>query len=111
MDSEHTHALSPSDVVDSVLAELAPDLERAGKAAKSRNLPGVGTVYQRGNVWWIKYSIHGRRVRESSKSTRESDAVKLLRRRIEEVGKGRRRDPVSEGKVRMAALFDALEAD
>src|SRR5438552_18413886 len=98
---------TPADVVDSVLAELAPDLARVGKAAKSRNLPGVGTTYPRGNVWWIKYSFRGKRVRESSKSTRESDAIKLLRKRIEECGKGRRLDPVSEHKVRMAELFTA----
>ena len=105
------HALSPSAVVDTVLAELAPDLSRAGKAARSRNLPGVGTVYRRGNVWWIKYSFRGKRVRESSKSPREGDAIRLLRKRIEECGKGRRRDPVSENRVRMADLFDALAAD
>jgi integrase len=102
---------SPAVVADTLLAELARDLAKAGKAGHSKNLPGVGTVYLRGNVWWIKYSFRGKRVRESSKSTRESDAIKLLRKRIEEVGKGRRRDPVSENKVRMSALFDALAAD
>jgi hypothetical protein len=105
------HTTSPAAAVETILAELAPELARAGQAAKSRNLPGVGTIYLRGNVWWIKYSFRGRRVRESSKSTRERDAIKLLRKRIEEVGKGRRRDPVSENKVRMSAFFATLEAD
>src|SRR5205085_12096221 len=59
----------------------------------------------------IRYSFRGKRLRESSKSTRETDAVRLLRKRIEECGKGRHRDPVSEHRVRMTELFAALETD
>ena len=108
MDANEHEAIttSPAVVADTLLAELAGDLAKAGKAGRSRNLRGVGTVYLRGNVWWLCYSFRGKRVRESSQSTRESDAIKLLRKRIEEVGKGRRRDPVSENKVRMAELFE-----
>src|SRR5438552_473065 len=104
-------ALSPADMVTSILEDLAPDLARVGKMPKNHHLAGIGTVYRRGTIWWIRYSFRGKRVRESSKSTRETEAVRLLRKRIEECGKGRRRDPSSENRVRMAELFDALEAD
>lgn len=49
---------------------------------------GLGGVYQRGNVWWVYYSFRGTPFRESSHSTRQSDAVKLLKRRHAEMGKG-----------------------
>jgi hypothetical protein len=50
---------------------------------------GLGLVYQptyttkagetkTAAIWWIQYSVHGKRVRESANSTKESDAVKLL---------------------------------
>jgi integrase len=102
---------SPAAVVDTMLAELAPDLARVGRVGKSHRGLGFGTIYSRGRIWWIRYSVRGQRVRESTKSTRENDAIKLLRKRIEECGKGRRLDPASEGRIRMAALFDALGMD
>lgn len=49
---------------------------------------GLGGLYQRGNVWWIYYSFRGKAYRESSKSGIRSDAVKLLKRRHAEMGKG-----------------------
>lgn len=52
------------------------------------NRRGLGGLYQRGTTWWIHYSYHGKPYRESSGSTVRSDAVKLLRRRMAEMGKG-----------------------
>src|SRR2546427_6689036 len=110
MDARSQHdehdTMAPAAMVEQLLTEIAPSAPR-----KTRNLPGVGTIYRRGRVWWVKYSVHGKRLRESSKSTRESDAIRLLRTRIEECGKGRRRDPVAESRVKMSELFAALEAD
>jgi integrase len=39
---------------------------------------GSGSIYQRGNVWWVKVYVDGKPLRESSKSTKYADA-KLLR--------------------------------
>lgn len=50
---------------------------------------GTGRVYQRGKTFWIQYSYRGQRHRESSHSAQRSDAVKLLRRRLAEMGTGR----------------------
>ena len=50
---------------------------------------GLGRVYLRGSVWWIQYSFRGKVHRESSHSADGGDAVKLLRRRLGEMGLGR----------------------
>ena len=50
---------------------------------------GLGGVYQRGRVWWLQYCFRGTVHRESSGSTNRMDAVKILRRRLEEMGRGR----------------------
>jgi hypothetical protein len=39
----------------------------------------MGMTYQRGAVWWVKYYRNGRPIRESSGSSKESDAISLLR--------------------------------
>lgn len=50
---------------------------------------GLGGVYQRGAVYWIRYSYRGRKVRESSHSTNEAAAVRLLKKRLGEMGLGK----------------------
>lgn len=57
---------------------------------------GMGRIYQRGNVWWVQYSHRGRKYRESSGSSRESVATKLLKRRLGEIGRGRLIGPDAE---------------
>ncbi|WP_447983231.1 tyrosine-type recombinase/integrase [Nitrospira sp. Nam74] len=46
---------------------------------------GEGMLYQRGNVWWIKYHFRGNAYRESSGSTVRKDALNLLKRRWTEM--------------------------
>jgi integrase len=41
----------------------------------------MGTVYQRGRVYWIKYYWNGKPMRESSHSTKEGEAKHLLKLR------------------------------
>jgi hypothetical protein len=60
-----------------------------------RGTRGMGHVYQRGSTWWIAYYHHGKKVRESSGSSKKKPAVDLLKRRHEEMGKGR---PFREAK-------------
>src|SRR5579862_5127057 len=49
----------------------------------------MGMLYKRGkNVWWIRYSSSGRPIRESSHSTKESDARRLLKLREGDVERG-----------------------
>ena len=49
---------------------------------------GLGRVYQRGGVWWVQFSLRGRKYRESSGSAQRADAVRLLKKRLGEIGKG-----------------------
>ena len=49
---------------------------------------GLGMVFQRGSTWWIQYHWRGKRYRETSGSTVRMDAVKLLRKRMAEMGGG-----------------------
>lgn len=71
---------------------------------------GVGRTYRRGAIWWIRYWHHGREYRESSGSAREVDAVRLLKQRLKEMGRGRFVGP-SEDRVLLTDLFDALLVD
>ena len=49
----------------------------------------MGSLYKRGNTWWIKYYRNGKSYRESSKSTKKMVAKKLLDRREGEIAQGR----------------------
>jgi integrase len=53
-------------------------------------------VYLRGAVYWIKYYRNGKAYRESSGSKKESDACKLLKRRLGEITLGRFVGPDAE---------------
>jgi hypothetical protein len=69
---------------------------------------GMGNVYRRGHVWWVRYWHRGEQVRESSKSVDRRIAEKLLKRRMGELGRNPLVDPSAEARVRMADLFEAL---
>ncbi len=50
----------------------------------------MGSMYKRGNMWWIKYSERsGKRIRESSGSTKKMVAKRLLSRREVEIAEGK----------------------
>lgn len=49
----------------------------------------MGTVYKRGNIWWIKYSLNGKAYYESSESKKKSVANELLKLREGEVVEGK----------------------
>ena len=70
---------------------------------------GAGRLYLRGDVWWVQYSVRGRRFRESSHSTNRRAAEKLLLRRQGEVAVGRH-VPDAE-RVSFEDLVALLEAD
>lgn len=57
---------------------------------------GTGSIYRRGNVWWIYYGFRGERYRESSGSTLKRDARNLLKKRMAEMGKGQLIGPDAE---------------
>ncbi len=59
-------------------------------------MKGTGRIYKRGVVYWIDYGFRGDRHRESTGSTRKGDATALLRKRMEEMGRGRLVGPSEE---------------
>lgn len=48
----------------------------------------MGMTYQRGAVWWVKDYRNRRPMRESSGSTKESDAIQLLKTREGDIAHG-----------------------
>lgn len=70
---------------------------------------GTGSIYKRGNIWWIDYSFRGQRHRESSGSTRKKDAKKLLQKRMKEMAEGGPR--VHEEDVTFDDLAQMVEDD
>lgn len=71
---------------------------------------GLGMVFQRGSTWWIQYHWRGKRYRETSGSTVRTDAIKLLRCRMAEMGIGQLRGPDLE-KTTFADLVQIIRDD
>jgi hypothetical protein len=53
------------------------------------SMRGMGRVFKRGSVYWIAYTHSGKEYRESSQSEKESDARRLLKKRIGEGSSGK----------------------
>jgi integrase len=66
----------------------------------------MGTIYKRGNTYWLKYYRNGKPYYESTKSNKETDAKKLLKKREGEISEGKL-PGVYFDKVR----FDELAGD
>ena len=49
----------------------------------------MGSIYKRGRIYWIKYYRNGKPYRESSKSKKEVDAKRLLKKREGEIAVGK----------------------
>ena len=49
----------------------------------------MGTIYKRGNTYWLKYYRNGKPYYESTKATKETDATKLLKKREGEISEGK----------------------
>ena len=73
-----------------------PSLSDGVQSHGNNKRHGLGGVYQRGSVWWIYYSFRGKPYRESTHSKIRNEAIKLLRRRLGEIGKGELRGPDME---------------
>ena len=67
-------------------------------------------MYQRGGTFWIRYSYRGRKLRESCGTERRADAVRLLKRRLAEMGAGRLVGPDAE-RTTFEDLAAMLEDD
>jgi integrase len=83
---------------------------------------GLGLVYQPkykdrrtgetkvSAIWWIQYSARGKRIRESCGSTRESDGVRLLKKRHADAADGKVIIPRMD-RTTLSDLLEILEGD
>jgi integrase len=71
---------------------------------------GDGSVFQRGAVWWVKYYRNGKPYRETSGSDKESEARKLLKKRLGEIVLGRFVGPDAE-RVTIRELAEQYRND
>jgi len=76
----------------------------------SKRKPRTGAIYQRGQVYWIKYYRRGQPFRESSHSDSYEEAERLLKKRQGEVVTGRFAGLAVE-RIRMAELFNDVVED
>ena len=49
----------------------------------------MGSLYKRGDVYWIKYYRNGKSYRETTKTNKEGEAKRLLRKREGEIAEGK----------------------
>jgi integrase len=70
----------------------------------------MGSMYKRGEVYWIKYYRQGKTYRESTHSKKESDAKRLLNKREGEIANGKL-PGVYFDKVRFDELAEAYLFD
>lgn len=75
-----------------------------------RGLQGMGGVYQRGRIWWIYYSVRGTRYQESARSPERMQAVRLLKRWLSEIERGRLVGPSIE-RTRIDDLAAMITTD
>ena len=76
------------------MAKRAEDSRKGSEEMKQRR--GTGSIYNRGGVYWVQYYRNGIRHRESTQSTKEGDARKLLSKRLGEISVGTFMGPVAE---------------
>ena len=50
----------------------------------------MGSLYRRGDIWWVKYYQNGRALRESTRTGKEAEAKRFLKLREGQVAEGKR---------------------
>jgi hypothetical protein len=70
----------------------------------------MGMTYKRGAVWWVKYYRNGRPIRESSNSSKESDAINLLKLRGGDIAHGLPANP-KLNRIRFDEAPDDLKTE
>ena len=75
---------------------MAQGLPQKKGGEEMKRKKGEGSVFQRVAVYWVKYYRNGKAYRESSRSEKEIDARKLLRKRQGEIALDRFIGPEAE---------------
>jgi integrase len=77
----------------------------------SRKSDGSGSLYLRGDIWWVKVRVDGRPVYESSKSTKKSDAIKLRDKLLAQRHRGELSGGAPDKVLITELLDDVLKSD
>jgi integrase len=72
---------------------------------------GAGTIYQRGDTWWVQVWVDGKRIRQSSESTKKSDAVKLRDKLLGKRARGELSASIATRVLIGELLDDVLQSD
>src|SRR5947209_9060889 len=76
-----------------------------------RKTDGSGTIYLRGDIWWVKIRVDGRPVYESSKSNKKSDAIKLRDKMLAKRHRGELSGGAPDKVLVTELLDDVLKSD
>jgi integrase len=71
---------------------------------------GLGRIFKRGDTFWISYYHRGREYRESAHTTSETKAERYLKKKWQDLGKGKQ-PGTSEEHVTVEELLNDLETD
>jgi integrase len=72
---------------------------------------GAGSIYQRGNIWWVQVYIDGKPIIRSSKSNKKSEAVKLRNQLLAKKERGELSGGAPEKVLITELLDDVLKSD
>lgn len=65
------------------MEDVTPKEPRTKKRKRRTRVNGQGSVYKKGRIFWFQYQgPNGKRIQESSRSTKKGIALRLLQRRI-----------------------------
>src|SRR5208283_4699621 len=76
-----------------------------------RKTDGSGTLYLRGDIWWVKIRVDVRPVYESSKSTKKSEAIKLRDKMLAKKSRGELSGGAADKVLIGELLDDMLKSD
>src|SRR5256885_7055499 len=92
----------------------APTSESGSSSSASeptrKNIPGLGSIYRRGNRWAIEFWKDGVQHRESARTSSEEEAIAHLRKRVDESAQGRYVGPRAE-RVTVKDLLALITQD
>ena len=71
---------------------------------------GSGSVYKRGQTWWVAYYANGEQVCESAKTADKAEARRILQSRLGQLAEGRYTGPSAE-RVTFEDLAEGLLND
>ncbi|MBV9761911.1 MAG: site-specific integrase [Acidobacteriaceae bacterium] len=72
---------------------------------------GAGSIYQRGNIWWVQVYIDGKPIIQSSKSDKKSEAVKLRNKLLSKKDRGELHGGAANTVLVNELLDDVLKSD